>query len=166
MHGRLTCLLLLCLAILSHASSGDQSYEFESCVRLCERKDCTTRHGPAALSLRLTGWTCTDDCKYACMHDITDDAIAKGEPVEQYFGKWPFWRLLGMQEPASVAFSLLNLWAHAQGARKVKRCIRDTHPMRHHYWSSALISMNAWVWSAVFHTRGTLKCSLGIYSSD
>ncbi|GLB40149.1 putative per1-like protein [Lyophyllum shimeji] len=58
-----------------------------------------------------------------------------------------------MQEPASVAFSLLNLWAHAQGALKVRKRIPKTHPMRSYYLIWSLASINAWIWSAVFHTR-------------
>lgn len=33
----------------------------------------------------------------------------------QYFGKWPFIRVFGMQEVASVLFSILNLCAHVYG---------------------------------------------------
>jgi len=44
------------------------------------------------------------------MHSIMDKVFEKGEPVQQYYGKWPFWRLLGMQEPASLLFSTLNFW--------------------------------------------------------
>ncbi|KAJ7566674.1 hypothetical protein O6H91_02G114000 [Diphasiastrum complanatum] len=36
------------------------------------------------------------------------------EPVT-YHGKWPFDRILGLQEPASVVFSLLNLLEHILG---------------------------------------------------
>ena len=36
---------------------------------------------------------------------------AAGWPTVKYFGKWPFTRVLGMQEPASVAFSLMNMGA-------------------------------------------------------
>lgn len=104
----------------------------------------------------MTRWTCTDDCKYACMHQITDRDIARGVQVQQYYGKWPFWRLLGMQEPASVAFSLLNLAAHVTGGREIVSRIPDGHPMKNFYFTSVAISCAAWIFSAVFHTRGAL----------
>ena len=87
---------------------------------------------------------------------ITNVAIEHNAPVEQYYGKWPFWRFAGMQEPASVLFSILNLVAHYRGMRKIQVRVPDTHPMKKYYLGFALASMNAWIWSSVFHTRGPL----------
>ena len=42
------------------------------------------------------------------------------EPILQFHGKWPFHRFLGMQEPASVLFSLLNLLAHDYGISRLR----------------------------------------------
>jgi hypothetical protein len=39
----------------------------------------------------------------------TVEAYAPRGRVPQFHGKWPFLRLLGLQEPASVLASLLNL---------------------------------------------------------
>ena len=80
--------------------------------------------------------------------------MQSGRRIQQYHGKWPFWRLAGMQEPASVAFSLLNLWAHAQGASKIRKKVPESHPMRSYYIVWSIISINAWIWSSIFHTRG------------
>lgn len=134
------------------ASSGDRSPEFINCVSICTDAGCPH---PFFLSLRLTRWTCLDDCRYHCTHQVTDLAIQSGSRVQQFFGKWPFWRFAGAQEPASVVFSLLNFWAHAHGARQMRRYIPDSHPMKQYFISSAFVSMNAWIWSAVFHTRGS-----------
>ena len=155
---RLSSLISLTVAILSasvYASSGDRSQEFINCVDLCKVARC----GPhfwsnSSLALRVTRWSCTDDCKYECMHEITDREIQSGRRIQQYHGKWPFWRLAGMQEPASVAFSLLNLWAHAQGVSKIQKKVPESHPMRSYYIVWSIISINAWIWSTVFHTRG------------
>ncbi|KAJ7700820.1 Per1-like protein [Mycena rosella] len=136
------------------ASSGDRSPEFENCLKRCGNARCSTAHHVSlSIPLRLTGWTCEDDCKYSCMQDITSRNIKLGDRVHQYYGKWPFWRLLGMQEPASVAFSLLNFWAHVRGLAKVRREIPDAHPMKRYYILWAFTGLNAWIWSAVFHTR-------------
>ena len=151
----LTSFTVTILLASAYASSGDRSQEFIDCVDLCK----VTRCGPnfwsnSALALRVTRWSCTDDCKYECMHDITDRDIQNGRKIHQYHGKWPFWRLAGMQEPASVAFSLLNLWAHARGASKIRRKVPESHPMRSYYLLWSAININAWIWSSVFHTRG------------
>ncbi|KAF9464547.1 Per1-like protein [Collybia nuda] len=138
----------------SLASSGDRSPDFGKCVALCQLDQCNPSQPiNLPLALRLTRWTCADDCKYTCMHDITTRDSQKGSNIQQYYGKWPFWRLAGMQEPASVAFSLLNLWAHVRGALKVREKIPKTHPMKSYYFTWSLVSINAWFWSSVFHTR-------------
>ncbi|KIY48237.1 Per1-like protein [Fistulina hepatica ATCC 64428] len=148
MRGLISC-LILCVG-LALASSGDRAVEFRNCVDKCTVDACPR---VLPLFLRLTMWTCPDDCKYTCMHAITDVAITSGFRVQQYYGKWPFWRLAGMQEPASVAFSLLNLWAHAYGGARIRKSIPDSHPMKVYYVMWSYVSINTWLWSAVFHTR-------------
>lgn len=140
------------------ASAGDRAQFYQECVPACqgffEDPLCET-----PLLFRLAGWTCTDECKYHCMRFITDNAVKENEPILQYYGKWPFVRYAGMQEPASVAFSVLNFLAHLYGARVVSRRVPQDHPMRTYYLAWSYISMNAWFWSSVFHTRGFYKAS-------
>ncbi|KAJ7221584.1 Per1-like protein [Mycena pura] len=136
------------------ASSGDRSPEFENCLTRCNEARCSPSHRVSlSIPLRLTRWTCEDNCKYTCMRDITARNIRLGDRVHQYYGKWPFVRLLGVQEPASVAFSLLNFWAHVRGLGRVRREIPDSHPMKTYYILWSFTGLNAWTWSAVFHTR-------------
>ena len=71
----------------------------------------------------------------------------------QFHGKWPFHRALGAQEPFSVLFSLLNLWAHQRGLRKVRAHIPASYPFRRFYAGFAWTGLAAWTFSAVFHTR-------------
>lgn len=149
-------LVVLVLAVGAVASSGDSSSDFQRCVTGCSTHTCLSS-STLPFALQLTRWTCTDDCNYKCMHAITDRAIQQGDPIQQYFGKWPFWRFGGMQEPASVAFSLFNLWFYARGALEVRKRIPDKHPMKSYYFIWSLVCMNAWIWSSVFHTRGELS---------
>ncbi len=83
----------------------------------------------------------------------------------KYFGKWPFQRVLGVQELLSVVFSLANLAAHAHNMHKI-RTAQLINQHRPNFGSSqglvwglwytyALGSINAWWWSAVFHSRDT-----------
>lgn len=140
----------------SWASYGDRQGTYQACLTECGSSLCTSHSTwrPPSTSLRLTGWTCLDNCKYTCMHLITGRAIQQREQIHQYYGKWPFWRFSGMQEPASVAFSLLNLACHARGAQRIRSTLPEDHPMRRYYLTFAIFNINAWVWSAVFHTRG------------
>lgn len=149
------CLSLLAIATVS-ASSGDRASGFQACTSACvggapDAPTCTL-----PLALQLTQWMCLDDCRYKCMHAITEQAMQHGgtRRIHQYFGKWPFVRLAGMQEPASVLFSVLNLIAHVRGAALVRNKVPDGHPMKPFYLAWAFVGVNAWIWSAVFHTRG------------
>ncbi|KDQ59817.1 hypothetical protein JAAARDRAFT_153904 [Jaapia argillacea MUCL 33604] len=152
----LILLLSLCLLLVS-ASSGDRSPAFQSCLLKCDYRTCKSLSSTwsPSLALRLTRWTCTDDCKYTCMHEITSRALSSrnGEEVQQYYGKWPFWRLGGAQEPASVVFSLANLYMHLRGIRAVRRSVPEDHPLKTVYLWWGWVNVNAWIWSAVFHTR-------------
>ncbi|KAI4240139.1 MAG: hypothetical protein L6R40_005271 [Gallowayella cf. fulva] len=74
-------------------------------------------------------------------------------PVVQYHGKWPFHRILGVQEPCSVFFSLLNLLAHRQGLSQIKERIPSSYPLRKYYTLFGYIGTASWVFSMIFHTR-------------
>ena len=143
------------------ASSGDRSPIFNNCVDLCTTDHCDIQQPVALpLALRLTRWSCADDCRYSCMHEMASRDTERGSPAQQYYGKWPFWRFAGMQEPASVAFSLLNLWSHVLGARNVQKMIPTNHPMKAYYLVWSCVSINAWFWSSIFHTRGKSHTNL------
>lgn len=74
-------------------------------------------------------WTCHDECIYHCMWRTTNAFVSRNWNVPQFFGKWPFKRFLGIQEPASVLFSFLNLMAHWRMIRKFRRDVRSDSPM-------------------------------------
>ncbi|KAI0699662.1 Per1-like protein [Cytidiella melzeri] len=155
MAGPIHYALLLIFAGAVFASSGDRAREYQDCVAYCQSRVCLNESERIVLPMasRLTGWTCLDNCCYDCMHAITDEAISAGSKIHQYYGKWPFWRFAGMQEPASVAFSLLNLAFHVRGYGHIRKRIPDKHPMKRYYELNAFVNMNAWIWSSVFHTR-------------
>ncbi|KAJ3538520.1 hypothetical protein NM688_g6509 [Phlebia brevispora] len=148
----LSFLTLLIFAAFAYASSGDRAQSFQSCIVKCESRTCPYTHATPLLD-RLTFWTCADACKYRCMHYLTDFAIQAGTSIEQYYGKWPFWRKGGMQEPASVMFSVLNGLFHWWGVERLRNRVPVGHPMKKYYLRFAMVSINAWVWSSVFHTR-------------
>lgn len=113
-------------------------------------------------------------------------------PAMPAAGRWPFWRLGGLQEPGSVFFSLLNLLAHYCGLKALQRVPADKCSPAHSWCATAshasttqsilpysklprcsnagitifigslsrcsyvglsLVSMNAWFWASVFHSR-------------
>lgn len=200
----LLMLVALLLSPLVHASEGDRSPEYRMCVSSCTADLCRDGVDDGIMFahrlpfiLRVTRWTCEDDCKYHCTHRITNDAVervhkiqhdaraqvdalslhqsisvparaerirtlvrtelAKLRPVQkqmvQFHGKWVFIRFLGAQEPLSVLFSLLNLRIHYNALFSLRKQLPDAFPLKLVYIVHTLVSMNAWIWSAVFHTR-------------
>lgn len=148
-------------------SDGDELPHFQACLAHCEQdalaadasaKSNTCQQLP--LSLRVLGWTPVDDCKYTCAR-----TIAHKFPKTQYkfYGKWHFKRVFGLQEIASVVFSLANLVAHVVGWRKValkypsaKQASKSTckyYFMWPWYKLYYVSSVATWIFSIVFHAR-------------
>ncbi|KAF6766999.1 Per1-like protein [Kalmanozyma brasiliensis GHG001] len=88
---------------------------------------------------------------------IIETQMAALRPVQkqmvQFHGKWVFIRFLGAQEPLSVLFSLMNMKVHWNALFMMRKQLPDAFPLKLVYIVHTLISMNAWLWSAVFHTR-------------
>ncbi|WFD05381.1 Spliceosome-associated protein 49 [Malassezia vespertilionis] len=79
-------------------------------------------------------------------------SVPERRPV-QYYGKWAQIRILGMQEPLSVLFSLMNLGVQVYGARLIVEHVPDTFPIKSLYLLHTYLASTAWVASAIFHTR-------------
>jgi len=75
------------------------------------------------------------------------------EPVVQFHGKWPFYRFLGIQEPFSVLFSLMNFLAHRKGMQRVREAIPARYPLRPYYLGFGYFGLASWIFSMIFHTR-------------
>ncbi|KAK9898947.1 Per1-like protein [Cystobasidium minutum MCA 4210] len=154
----------------AHASIGDRSLAYQQCTSACRRTCEDGSHAPLSLPLKITLWSCADDCSYECMHNLTDYAISPdtsftekisslpGLPpnrVVQYHGKWPFYRLLGIQEPLSVLFSAGNMYMHIKyGLSLPQRLPSDLpKPLVSALKTLPIVGINLWTWSIVFHTR-------------
>ncbi|XP_050224841.1 uncharacterized protein LOC126674442 [Mercurialis annua] len=173
---------LLCLVRALDASAGDADPIYQDCLRHCEKTGCVGgkcfQHckfssdgkpidGPwyvqEPLYLQWKHWDCLSDCQYHCMLTREEERHKLGDKPVKYHGKWPFQRLHGIQEPISVALSALNLAIQFHGwvsffilvyyklpLRPNKKTYYEYTGLWHFY---ALLSMNSWFWSAVFHTR-------------
>ncbi|KAF4980735.1 hypothetical protein FZEAL_3320 [Fusarium zealandicum] len=147
--------LILALAATVQGSKGDKLPEFKACLQVCNDENCTPGkpQTPIPILHRLLFWTCSSECDYACQHIITNKRLVSGRSVEQFYGKWPFYRFIGMQEPFSVLFSLANLCAHWDGLKKVQSRIPKSYSLRPFYEWLAYIGIVSWVFSSIFHTR-------------
>lgn len=137
------------------ASTGDRLPEFRDCVSACTETNCIQNQNPLPLGLRLLFWDCRQDCDYKCQRAVTARHVEQNQQIHQFHGKWPFVRMLGIQEPASVIFSLLNFLPHYEGLKRILLRVHDDNNTRLRKWYAlfAVVGMNAWLWSAVFHTR-------------
>ncbi|XP_073944501.1 per1-like protein PGAP3 isoform X2 [Choristoneura fumiferana] len=108
------------------------------------------------LPTRLLQWGCRDDCRYHCMWRTVDAFQERGYDVPKFHGKWPFARLVGVQEPASTFASLLNLAAHVYMHYKMTTqfSVKNT-PLLIFWHAFAVVCENAWTWSIIFHSRDT-----------
>ncbi|KAM8795350.1 post-GPI attachment to proteins factor 3 [Eudromia elegans] len=164
MAARGAALLLLLAAAAApgpaRGSQGDREPLYRDCVARCERRNCS---GPALrlfrarqpLYMSLTGWTCRDECAYECMWAAVRRYVQGGRRVPQFHGKWPFSRFLCFQEPASALASFLNGLGSFVMLLRYKASVPPASPMYRPCVTFAWVSLNAWFWSTVFHTRDT-----------
>ncbi|KAI9678783.1 MAG: hypothetical protein M1817_005841 [Caeruleum heppii] len=153
------------------ASVGDQLPEFQDCVEICIQENCQDGDAVLPLHLRLLLWTCPAECDYTCQHITTSRRLTQhlrpshphkkkqppplNDPIVQYHGKWPFHRHLGLQEPFSVLFSLLNLLAHLHGLSTLRKTLPKHYPLLKYYRLFGYIGSLSWVCSCIFHARDT-----------
>ncbi|TKA47935.1 hypothetical protein B0A54_01425 [Friedmanniomyces endolithicus] len=154
---QLACWAILIFAGIATASLGDRLPEFKSCVSGCIEANCGPNGPSIPLHHRLLLWTCPSECDYTCQHHTTLSRLARDppylSPIVQYHGKWPFYRFLGIQEPASVLFSLLNLLAHDHGITKLNQYIPASYKLRKYYLLFGYFGLASWTFSMLFHTR-------------
>ncbi|KAK7110490.1 post-GPI attachment to proteins factor 3-like [Littorina saxatilis] len=149
-------ILVSCLQSV-YSSLGDRSFVFQKCLRNCSLTECNDEEAFESLQpihLRMLGWTCYSECEQSCMWYTVDAFVKDGSPVPQFYGKWPFVRIMGMQEPASVLFSFLNAAGHLMLLR-YRQKVSSSTPMYYVWHGLALVSVNAWTWSAIYHSRDT-----------
>ncbi|XP_064380779.1 post-GPI attachment to proteins factor 3 isoform X2 [Dromaius novaehollandiae] len=134
----------------ARGSQGDREPLYRDCLARCEQRNCSgaaLRHFRARqpLYMSLTGWTCRDDCKYECMWLTVRVYVQGGYKVPQFHGK----------EPASAFASFLNGVASFVMLHRYKASVPPSSPMYHTCITFAWVSLNAWFWSTVFHTKDT-----------
>ena len=181
-------ILLSFLPLQVTCSPGDNLDEFWDCRDACEyqrrcpgfpidwidsEKNEFASHEfedtPFVLS-KFLFWSCIGDCDYQCQQIITKMRMEQGEEILQFHGKWPFLRLLTMQELFSAVFSMGNFIPHYRAFLKLRSKVARATPaertnsrtrLLQNYMSVAIAGMAAWIASTIFHWRDLLiteKC--------
>ncbi|GAB4857861.1 hypothetical protein Ancab_015767 [Ancistrocladus abbreviatus] len=166
----------------------------QACVEQCEKTGCvqdqcfpncqfsadrklldSAWYAQEPLYLQWKEWNCRSDCRYHCML-LREEGRQKlgGKPIK-YHGKWPLQRVLGIQEPVSVALSTLNLAVQFHGWLSFIILVYYKLPLRpngkSYYEYTGLwhvygiLSMNSWFWSFIFHGRYLVLTERLYYSS-
>eukprot|EP00252_Welwitschia_mirabilis_P018212 TRINITY_DN4048_c0_g1_i1.p1 TRINITY_DN4048_c0_g1~~TRINITY_DN4048_c0_g1_i1.p1 ORF type:complete len:352 (-),score=53.60 TRINITY_DN4048_c0_g1_i1:352-1407(-) len=179
----LSFLLFFSVSSATLASDGDADPLFRSCVKRCEQtgcvdgtcfKACETPSKSASLNaawfmqeplyLRWKESDCKSDCHYHCMIDREIERERSGQKPVKYYGKWPLKRVFGLQEPLSVAFSVINLALQFHGWLSFLILVYYKLPLRpetrNTYYDFTglsiiygILSMNYSLWSSFFHSR-------------
>ena len=148
---RLICLAFLMLPVCCWAAQqGQQDGKFQTCMVTCT-SSCVT----LSPILRLMQWDCRDDRRYQCMWQDVEFRQKSSLPIVQYYGKWPFIRVFGLQELASVVFSLLNLAMHVIKLQDYQKLVPFSYSLRPWVLGYGCICINVWIWSTIFHSRDT-----------
>ncbi|WVN88070.1 uncharacterized protein L203_103269 [Cryptococcus depauperatus CBS 7841] len=146
--------ILLSLFPFAAASSGDRDPAFQHCLSRCALADCDPSQPALPFYLRWFGWTCRENCAYACGHVMTD-GVGDGSTIHQFYGKWAFHRLGPFQEPFSILMSLGNLYVHLRAIKATRHRIHPSNRLRPWLIALGVVQVNTWVWSTVFHGRDT-----------
>ncbi|XP_029125475.1 post-GPI attachment to proteins factor 3 [Cajanus cajan] len=182
-YGIAFLLVFLSFITIINASAGDADPHYKICVNQCEETGCFREkcfpnckfsldevpnigHPWNMLEPLYVHWKkgdCQSNCQYYCMLDKEKERELHSKGLQKYYGKWPFKSIYGIQEPASMAFSVLNLVMHFHGWMSFFTLLYNQLPLKagkRPYYEYAslwhvygLLSLNSWFWSVIFHTR-------------
>ena len=139
-------------------------YYFRVCVQDCVESPLPRGEEYYDLFLeRVMQWDTLSECEYSCMRSISDVRAERGYNMLKYFGHWPYFRVFGLQEPASCVFSLCNAIPHIYH-------LMCSHHLFHNelrLWivSYGVTAIFAWCCSTAFHARKISPTILLDYTS-
>lgn len=119
---------------------------------------------PLLWLLQALFWDCESNCDYQCQRLVTRDRVFSGDEVYQFHGKWPFWRVFGVQELASMVFSVGNWAVHYAGMKHTWSAIqankngpnKPANAQLHVLLFMSVVTTLAWTFLTIFHVRDFL----------
>ncbi|XP_047135911.1 post-GPI attachment to proteins factor 3 isoform X1 [Hydra vulgaris] len=143
-------LILLVLPYTVICSLGEKETIFVRCVEKCLKSEAQKKDHS------WFQWELNRECQYNCMMIITKAKEKNKMPIYQYFGKWPFYRFMGLQEPAAVIFSVMNCFAHIHCWFIYKGSVKKSFEFYKITQINNLVNIFAWVCAAIFHAKDTI----------
>lgn len=110
---------------------------------------------PLPKHLQVLGWDCQSNCDYECQRLVTRLRKENKQEIYQFHGKWPFYRVYGIQELVSMVFSFGNFYVHLLGFFQLAKYAYK-NGVSYTFFNILLvnlITMCAWIASTVFHIR-------------
>ena len=166
--------LLALLAIrvsVTTCSWGDIDPNYQGCVQSCTITECQDstvynyprsalrKHSPYTIpGYQVVPLSCEELCNYGCIDEISSRRLSADAGVVKYYGHWPFTRYFGLEEPASVAFSLLNAVPHMMYfVRSVSASSSSSAPCYITPWlrGYSIMACICWLSSAIYHSKKT-----------
>ncbi|XP_054165373.1 post-GPI attachment to proteins factor 3-like [Oppia nitens] len=152
-------------------SLGDRLPYYNRCLYDCIDRNCTTDDQLRVFAdsqpnyMAWIGWDCRQECQHQCQWRTIDQWLGSplynGHRLPQFYGKWTFYRLFGIEEPASMICSVLNLVTNLYGWNQYRKSVANNDgggggdPHFTIQTVQAFLAVNAWFWSTIFHTRQT-----------
>lgn len=127
-----------------------------------ELKDFLDNYRLSWITKTVFQWDCILDCNYKCQQFITNQRELGGLSMVQFYGKWPFSRVMGITEIMLVLFSIGNYYANWLNLSKIltqynktRKSGNESSIMYKQYLYLLVGSLVGWGFSTLFHTRDT-----------
>ena len=166
-------LLIVTVINITYASWGDIDPMFQSCLRSCNAEKCMKSaiesfKNPASSYkpplLQVVPLSCSELCNYGCINEMSENRRHNGYPQIKYYGHWAFVRYFGLEEPASVVFSILNAFPHISffitqilKSKTTNSDMENKETCYMQYWLMlySTIATICWFSSAIYHSKKT-----------
>ncbi|KAI5964242.1 uncharacterized protein KGF55_002184 [Candida pseudojiufengensis] len=153
LNASITKIVILLLLVITpiQASRGDTLSEFTECLDSC---DCST----IPYKYKIILWSCSSNCNYYCQQLVTNQRTAKGYEMVQFYGKWPFVAIFGIQEFFSTLFSFGNFIVNYWNFKIIYKQFVINHDdeiktIYFQYLVLLVVSMIGWIFSIIFHIK-------------
>lgn len=160
MNITMTALVIILFVYDAYASHGDMDPHYQTCLRRCLVTISQSDHiaDLYATYPRYYWWDNKTYCSFYCIEEVTTTRKYYSFPDLKYYGHWPFKRLFGLEEPASVMFSFGNAIPHIQ---QLLLNLRDIFSYTGRRWNTdylhiyvllyPLFGLFAWGSSTLYH---------------
>lgn len=155
------------------SSWGDVDPNYQGCMQSCAISNCQDstvyayprstlrKHSPYIVpGYQIIPLSCEELCSYGCIEEISSRRLSVGAGVVKYYGHWPFTRYFGLEEPASVVFSIFNAIPHMfYFVRSISAPSHTSAPCYITPWLRAysITACICWLSSAIYHSKKTFN---------